>query len=142
VRRWVLDLGGANDELGHGVTTLDLDGGAITFSPGPNEDFIVVREGEPGPTELDPKHWTEVALERLVPRGPLDRVDLLTDGVDDVAVLLRFRSGDELVIALVDTDLVLARDLSVLDGHSTLKTRLREGLTGPAPQPGPNRPDP
>src|SRR5690606_21621666 len=89
LRRWVLDLGGANDEFGHGVTVLELDDGAVTFRPGPNEDFIVAQQGAPAASEFSPEHWTHVDLVSQglwqPPAGRIDRIELFTDEIEDVA---------------------------------------------------------
>lgn len=117
IERWIMDLGGANDEFGHGVTLFHLDDGFVTFRPGPNEDFIIVEEGAPGRSAFHPNHWTFVDLSAqglwTPPQGEIDRVELFTDGVDDVAILVHFTSGEQVVTALVNTDLVMASDLAV-----------------------------
>jgi hypothetical protein len=57
-----------------------------------------------------------------------------------VAVLLHFRTGEQFVVALVNTDLVVSQDLSVLNADSEIVPRLRETLrkesSAEDPEPG------
>lgn len=67
------------------------------------------------------------------PRGSLKEIVLLSDGVEDVGVLFRFETGDTLLIALTDTDLVVATDESVFERDPEVKPVVRETVTRWAP---------
>lgn len=132
LKRWVLDLGGANSEFGHGVTILEFDGDVIAFRPGPNEDYIVVEPGAPNSSTMDPEHWTLVDLcERglwSAPVGKVEGVALYSDGLDDIAALIRFQSGEQLLVALVDTDFTLSVDPSGVASTTGVPTFLRDEI--------------
>jgi len=133
VRRWVMDLGGANDEFGHGITELTFDNEVVIFRPGPNEDFIVVENGPVQAVTFDERYFTRVDLECsrswTTPSGVVKSIDILSDGLEDVGVVFRFETGDTLLIALTDTDLVIARDETVFERDPEVDPVLRETLT-------------
>lgn len=133
LRRWVFDLGNANDEFGHGVTLLSLDDGScLSLRPGPMEEYIVLQAGEPDLEGLPSQYWTPVDLvERNLwqPRpGPVSHIEFFTDGVDDVAVRLHFQDGGAVVFALIDTDLVLTDSLAVFDSDPAVSPTLRQTI--------------
>lgn len=133
LRRWVFDLGRANDEFGHGVTTLSLDDGAcLTLRPGPMEDYIILQAGAPDLEGLPPQYWTPVDLVENAlwhpPPGSVSRIELFTDGVDDVALRLHFQDGGPVVFALIDTDLVLTDSLAMFDSDPAVSPTLRQTI--------------
>ena len=133
VKRWVFDLGGANDEHGHGATELSFDGEVtLTLAPGPNEDFIVVHRGpwrDRGPAAASFTPVQIPDLEAWTGRAAVvTAIDLLTDGVEDVGVRFRFGNEAAFLIALVDTDLVMAEDDGVFAIDPEVSPSLRETL--------------
>jgi len=113
-RRYVLELGSANDAFGHGITELTFEDAQIVIRPGPNEDYLVVDTGPLDPSELDPEYWTEVDLVRDYGwqlSGYLKHVDVFTDGIEDVALVFHFESDEQFSIVLCDTDVAIGREL-------------------------------
>ena len=133
IHRWVLDLGGANDEFGHGISQFEANGNCLVIRPGPNEDFMLVEQGPFNAEQLDPEYWTEVSFANLPgwrePNGAIAQIDLFTDGLEDVGLVFRFEGGESVVFALVDSDLVVGENLSMFDEDPNMvRPRLRETI--------------
>jgi hypothetical protein len=116
VRRYVFLLGRVNDENGHGITELMTDATTLAFGVGPNDESIVVAPGPVAPGDLDPTDWTPVITDpagrwnRL--RGRVVRfIDVFTNGLEDVAFVFNLDRKDCFSVALIETNLVLARRL-------------------------------
>jgi hypothetical protein len=119
VRRYVLGLGRANDILGHGITELSFEEAVLVIRPGPNEDYLVVENGPLEADRLDRDYWTEVDLVRQhawTIQGRLERVQVFTDGAEDVALVFEFDNGEQFSIVLCDTDVAIGRGLERFAG--------------------------
>jgi hypothetical protein len=133
-RRCVFSLGCANDAFGHGITELTFENMKLVIRPGPNEDYLIVEAQSFDPGSLDPEYWTPVDLVRdhgWQPAGLLKHVNIFTDGIEDVALVFHFDSGDRFSLVLHDTDASLARELELFETGPdsvlpTLKTRIAE----------------
>jgi hypothetical protein len=116
IRRYVLGLGRANDAFGHGITELTFEDAQFVIRPGPNEDYLAVETGLLDPNGLNREYWTEVDLVGdygWCLSGKLKRVDVFTDGFEDVALVFQFDSGERFSVALRDTDVALGRELEL-----------------------------
>ena len=117
-RRHVLGLGRSNDAFGHGVTELDFENVRLVIRPGPNEDYLVIEESPFDANRLDREYWTSVDLMREYAwhsEGRLQYVDIFTDGIEDVALVFRFDSGDRFSLVLRDTDAAVGRELELFE---------------------------
>lgn len=134
ITRYVLGLGQANDEFGHGITDLVFDHVSMAILPGRNEDWIEIRIGPTDPAALLQDHWRRVDVDRMPAwtrrhrGGTLIGIDIYSDGHEDVALGFRFDTDDQFYVALCDTDLRLVDDLSAFAGAGeptpTLRTQL------------------
>lgn len=132
VRRQVLGLGRASDAFGHGITELTFERVSVVVRPGPDEDYLIVEEGPLDASSLDREFWSEVDLvqERGWKRsGILQGVEVFTDGVEDVALLFGFDSGERFSLVLCDGDAAVGHKLErfALDPNQVrpaLRTRL------------------
>lgn len=133
-RRHVRLLRNHGDPLGDGVTELDFGDLTVCLKPGPNDDFIVVEEGQWTPdADSDQAAWTTLDPFSDPPVGEcvgsaLNRVFLYSDGVEDIAVKLDFQNNAHFVVVLQDSDLIIASDLSALphDDRESFVLTLRE----------------
>lgn len=109
---------GAGGPFGHGITELTFDDVQLVVRPGPNEDYLVVESGPLDASALDREFWTAFELTGGAwgPTGRLVDIDVYTDGHEDVALVFRFDGGDRFSVVLVDTDVVIARELEPLAG--------------------------
>src|SRR2546423_14239629 len=85
--RYVLGFPKTNDALGHGITELHFEEFVISIRPGPNEDFIIIDQGELDGASLNPSYWSKLELsfrdEFTTYIGKkLRQVDLYTDGIE------------------------------------------------------------
>jgi hypothetical protein len=128
VRRYVMGLRRSDDVFGHGVTEFDFEGVKLVVRPGPNEDYLVVEQGEIDRENLDPEYWTKVDLSderEWMPAGRLKHVDVFSDGIEDVALVFSFDSGEQCSVVLCDTDVALGRGL---ERFSTDPNKIRPSL--------------
>jgi hypothetical protein len=138
VTRYVLDLGNANDEWGHGLTELEFEHATVTIRPGPNEDYMLIESGPASLSGHEPSYWSRVELSRMEAwssrhkGGRLRAVDCITDGYEDVALVFSFDTGDQFSVLLANTDLMIAEDLKPLAQDTEVVTpSLRERIEQP-----------
>jgi hypothetical protein len=116
-RRFVLGLGRSNGPLGHGMTELTFEDSTLTVSPGPNEDYLEITSGPISTQAPASEHWDEVDLAELGwgPDGRLRRVDIYSDGLEDVALVFVMDSLETFSLVLCDTDAALGNALELFD---------------------------
>lgn len=117
--RYVLGFSKTNDPSGHGITELHFEEFTISVRPGPNEDFIIIEEGEAVAADLNLSYWSKHDLASGNGYADyigkkLQRVELYTDGLEDIALVFHFEENREFSIVLDDTDLCLTRDFNPL----------------------------
>ena len=110
-----MDLGGANTAFGHGYTQLAFGDVVLCFSPGANEDDIVVSSSSCDWSKLDPAHWTVVDIDDRLPIGHrLNRITVYSDETNlDVGVMFAFDSGRTFSVVLCDTDLMIGINMEM-----------------------------
>jgi hypothetical protein len=134
VKRFVLGLGLSNDEFGHGITQIDFENCSIVVRPGPNEDYLVIELGPVDSRALDPEYWTQVDLSSYVlgmaREGHLSRLDVFSDGVEDVALVFGFDNGGQFSILLLETDVILRENVDAFKESGVLVSLRRSVEAG------------